>query len=97
LALELASDDHEAGIDLDIPLRERIESRGGSCGAGFEVEAGMMERAAHHTVGNQSRGKRRTIVGADAADCEQLTANSREEYRLIANATGNRALVREVA
>ena len=43
-------------------------------GAGAQVEAGMMERAADGLAVDQPRRQRRAIVGAGAADCKQLAA-----------------------
>jgi hypothetical protein len=72
-----------------LPAIDRVERRSAKDGAAAKIEAGVMQRTAHRRLPNSAIAEMTAIMGAGAADREQLAVQSREQHRIVADAAGH--------
>src|SRR5206468_9704949 len=73
------------------PARDRIQRGSPKRFAAPQAETGVVPRAPHRVVDDQSVDERSVIVSTVRANCEELVAGARQEHVLIADATEQRA------
>jgi len=87
---DLLADEGTIPFDFDLPPVDRIEGRSTKHLARTQVEAGVVKRAADRSAADESVSECAAIMGARAADGEQLAVETREEHRLVTHPAGER-------
>jgi hypothetical protein len=86
------SNEGAIAFDFDLPAIDGIERRRTKNSTGPKVETCVMKRAADRRAFGKPVTEIAAVMRAGASDGEQLAVKAREQYRLVADAAGDRSL-----
>jgi hypothetical protein len=96
LLIDLPSDKGAVAFNLDLPPIHGVERWCPERLARPQVEAGVVERAMDGLLAEDPVAEVAAVMGTGAADGEELTAQSRQEHRLVADPSRKRPFRRDI-